>query len=321
MAVVLGFDGGGTRSEAILLSGQGRVLGHGTGGTAHEWYGQGHLVEGSVRDALATALPADALRPDLAVLTGPSGGRVSEVLQEAIGPSTLLRASEAECFLASSLRTTGMVVLAGTGSFVYGRARDGRWISAGGAGPVIGDHGSGFDLGLRAIRATCLAAQLHPYRSPLTDAVLEAFECERRWDLVTLYHTNPPSRLGIAALAPIVTRHAEEGDPVALQILDEAAHELSTLAAGVLEELGIYREETVILAGGAAESTAYQEALRRHLAPLFAGPVDICRPKYRPAVGAAFVGLKYLGVEWSEELIAALDSDLAAWGLAGAAKE
>lgn len=321
MVEVLGFDGGGTCSEAIRISDKGQVLAYGMGGTIHTWYGQEHLVEGSVRSVLSTALPVDAPSPDLVVLTGPDGGRAATLLVESIGGAVLLRVSEAECLLAASLRTTGMVVLAGTGSFVHGRTRDGRWLTAGGAGPVIGDHGSGFDLGLRAIRATVLASQLPRYRGRLTDAVLDALGCERRWDLVTLYHTNPPSRLRIAALAPLVTHWAEAGDPVALQILDEAARELAQLAAGVIEELALYREGSVILAGGAASSVAYQEALRAHLAPLFAGTVEVRRPKYRASVGAALVGLKHLGVEWSDDLVATLDRELAARDLDGAAKE
>jgi N-acetylglucosamine kinase-like BadF-type ATPase len=321
LAEVLGFDGGGTRCEAIRLSDEGRVLAHGIGGTTHEWYGQERLVEASVSAALESALPEGAAKPSLAVLTGPSGERAAALIRAAIEPSPLQKVSEAECFLAASLETSGLVALAGTGSFVHGRRPDGRWITAGGAGPVIGDDGSGFDLGIRAIRATCLAASLDHYRGPLVDAVMDEFGCQQRWDLVTLYHHEHPSRQRIAGLAPLVTRHAETGDPVALGILDEAARALAQIARAVVDQLGLHRVRTVILAGGTASSSAYQEALRAHLEPIFPRPVDIRRPKYRPAVGSALIALKYLGVDWSGALIDQLDAELADHGLGGAAKE
>jgi N-acetylglucosamine kinase-like BadF-type ATPase len=60
----------------------------------------------------------------------------------------------------------GVVVIAGTGSIAYGRLADGREAQAGGWGYMMGDEGSGYDIGREALRA---ATQAQDGRSAFTD--------------------------------------------------------------------------------------------------------------------------------------------------------
>jgi len=321
MRSVLGFDGGGTRCEALRIDETGRLLGWGRGGTTHEWYGQADLVEPSVeaaiRDALAPAgASASVPSPELCMMCGPTGRKGAARLIELMTPAPVRAVSESDAFFAAALEDSGLLVLAGTGSFAHGRRADGRALTAGGAGPVIGDDGSAHDIGILALRAAVLAGQLTAFRGPCTDAVRRHFDCDRRWHLVELYHRHHPGRLAIADVARIVTQHAEEGDPAARRILDTAASRIAEIAREVVAEIDLRDEKTVILAGGATASPAYREALARHLVPLFAGEVNVIQPKYRPSVGAALLALRELGVEWSPGLVERLDQELAANGLA-----
>ena len=184
-------------------------------------------------------------------------------------------------------------------------------MSAGGANPSSATMARGFDLGLRAPYGRRACGPTARYHGPLTDAVLRPSSVNRA-SRYPLPH-EPPFRLQIAALAPIVTRHAEQGDPVALQISMRRPRAIS-LAAGVLESWGSTAETVICRRRG--RGTAYQEAPPATPGSLFAGPVDICRPKCPPAVGAAFWS-EIPGVEWSEDLIGTLDSDLAASGSRG----
>jgi len=321
MKSVLGFDGGGTRCEALWIDETGRLLGWGRGGTTHEWYGQADLVEASVEAAVRDALAPgrdDASKPppELCVLSGPTGRMAAARLRELIAPAPLRAVSESDAFFAASVEDSGLLVLAGTGSFAHGRRADGLALTAGGAGPVIGDDGSAHDIGILALRAAVLAGQLPAFRGPCTDAVRQHFDCGRRWHLVELYHRHHPGRLAIADIARIVTQHAEQGDPVAWRILDTAASRIAEIAREVVAETALRDENTIILAGGATASPAYREALARHLVPLFAGEVKVIQPKYRPSVGAALLALREVGVECGRDLLDRLDGELAANGLA-----
>ena len=46
-----------------------------------------------------------------------------------------------------------VLILSGTGSCCFGRASDGRTAKVGGWGHILGDKGSGFEIGLRALKA------------------------------------------------------------------------------------------------------------------------------------------------------------------------
>lgn len=321
MVSVLGFDGGGSGCEAVWIDSSGAVLGYGRGGPTHEWYGDGALVEGSVADAVEPVLRRRPDGPDLAICSGPSGARARELLAGLVSPAPCVAVSETAAILAAARRQHGLVVLAGTGSFVNGVLPDGRSAFVGGAGPVIGDDGSAHDIGILAIRAACIAAQARSRSTAFTDTVRECFGAAGRWDLVSRYHTHHPGRRAIAALAPIVARYAEAGDPVALDVLDSAARRIAEIVSYVIAELGCSDFGAVILAGGANRSPAYRQAIARRLAPLLSGPTEFVEPRYRPAVGAALVGLARLSVELSPEFITRLESELEAEGIASPSKE
>lgn len=316
MPTVIGFDGGGSRCAAFWIDHEGHVIDHGIGGSTHEWYGQGQLAIESVDEAVPPMLERQRVRPDLGAFTSPGGEAAFERFVGTLAPAAIHACGEADVQFAATRQEHGLLLLAGTGSFVNGRARDGRRLTVGGAGPVIGDDGSGHDIGILAMKQACLAEQLPPRHTPLADAVKEYLGASARWDIVRIFHQANPGRRKIAGLAPIVCEHAERGDPAALWVLDTAAAKLTWLAAEVVAALRMQDEPDVILVGGAALSPAYREALMRHLAPLFREPLRRHPLVYPPAVGAALLGLARLGCPLDEEGYARLARELTSLGLA-----
>jgi N-acetylglucosamine kinase-like BadF-type ATPase len=134
----------------------------------------------------------------------------------------------------------GLVLHAGTGSFVAARAPDGTVHYAGGTGWRFGDPGSGYELGRRAIARALLELQGWLPASRLSSTVRDHTQLGNAADARAItrffYAHAEPNRV-IAALAPAVLRLAAEGDPTAHQVVVESATELLDLAHHVAAKL------------------------------------------------------------------------------------
>src|SRR5690606_32133686 len=119
----------------------------------------------------------------------------------------------------------GLLVIAGTGSVAWGRAEDGRAARAGGWGHLLGDEGSGYALGLEALRAVVRAHDGRAPETTLRDAVLSHARARAPEELIAWAAT--AAKADIAALAPRVAAAAREGDAAARAIVDRAAHDLA----------------------------------------------------------------------------------------------
>jgi N-acetylglucosamine kinase-like BadF-type ATPase len=166
----------------------------------------------------------------------------------------LLLCGDEEIALDAAFRgDTGILVVAGTGSNAIGRSSDGRLFGAGGWGPVLGDEGSGHWIGLEAVRVALRAHDLlAPARAgagggdEAREGDLLLIEIQRHWGLSSLAElvalANQRGNCARAApdfagLAPIVARCAEQGDAVAVGVLQRAGAELAELVALVSRKM------------------------------------------------------------------------------------
>jgi N-acetylglucosamine kinase-like BadF-type ATPase len=136
----------------------------------------------------------------------------------------------------------GVLVLAGTGSIVLGRTVGGRWVRAGGLGPLLGDEGSGFWIGREWLRARASAATQR--RLATRDGAVAA----------------------IAALAPRVVARARAGDPLAARVVREAQSHLARQAREVIRALRVRGAVPVGGAGSVMANAWFAAGVRRALA-------------------------------------------------------
>ncbi|MEI6052346.1 MAG: BadF/BadG/BcrA/BcrD ATPase family protein, partial [Opitutaceae bacterium] len=178
----------------------------------------------------------------------------------------------------------GLVIHAGTGSFVAARAPDGSVHYAGGTGWRFGDSGSGYELGRRAIARALLELQGWLPASQLGPAVRAhtqlGDDADARAITRYFYAHAEPNRV-IAALAPAILRLAEEGDATAHQVLIESATELLELATQVAAKLFLETPPASIttgLSGALLTHPAVLAALKARtslpLAPITAAPIE-----------------------------------------------
>ena len=138
----------------------------------------------------------------------------------------------------------GAIVIAGTGSVGRGFG-EGRELRVGGYGFPISDEGSGAHLGLKAVQ---MALRGHDGRHERTALLAEVMQRCEGDPMAAVAWMDRASATDYAALAPMVMRHADQGDPAGRRIVQNAAEQIDTLVR-VLFEKGAPR---VTLLGGLA---------------------------------------------------------------------
>jgi glucosamine kinase len=273
----LGVDGGGTGCRARVEDEAGNSMGQGLSGPAttrlgidSAWASIARAAGAAVEEAGLGA--AELRRTYVGVgLAGIGRKGAKEALAEIEHPFAqvaFVSDGTGACLGAHSGQD-GAIVIAGTGSIGIGFV-EGRDLRVGGYGFPISDEGSGADLGLKAVQ---LALRAHDGRHDMT-ALLE--------EVLHRFHNDPVEAVAwmdrstatdYAGFAPMVLRHADQGDPAGRRIVQEAAEQIDTLVR-VLFQQGAPR---IAFLGGLSS------ALEPWLAP------DV-RRRLKPADGDAVAG-------------------------------
>ncbi|CAN1227839.1 N-acetyl-D-glucosamine kinase [Linum grandiflorum] len=192
-------------------------------------------------------------------------------------------------------RLHGCVLIAGTGCISYGIADDGREARASGAGPVLGDWGSGYGIAARALTAVVRAHDGRGPQTKLTNKLLKTIGLSSPDEIIGWTYADS-SWARIAALVPEVVSCAEDSDEVADKILVNAVQELASSVKAVAERLSLCGEDgkgrfPVVMVGGVLEANKgwdigneVMKCIRRHFSGAYA-----VRPQVEPAVGAALL--------------------------------
>ena len=247
MTYRIGVDGGGTKTECILLDAAGEIVArHLAPGCNPSVAGpaQARLI---ITDALCQLVSALRSQPTPPNITHThiyaAGNRLwwRETAATLVGFGTVFTADDSWPVLELATHgKPGIVLHGGTGSFVAARAPDGSVHYAGGLGWRFGDPGSGYDLGRRAIARALLELQGWAPPSRLGPTVRDHTQLGDAPDAAAVtrffyYHADPNRQ--IAALAPAILRLATEGDHTAHQLVLDSTGELLELAARVATKL------------------------------------------------------------------------------------
>lgn len=302
MSRVMGFDAGGTRVTALLADADGHVLGEGAGGPANPRAVPWPDVATALMTAAAVAHERAGLAwqtPDAAVV-GMAGATTPALQQEyaarlvAAGLAHDVRVVEdARIALAGATDSgEGVILISGTGVNAFG-ALGGRTARASGWGYLVGDEGSGFDIGCRALRAALWAYDGRGPDTALTPALLAAWNVHSPEQLLDHVYLTPIPRDKIAALAHIVAEVAHQGDPVARAIYAEAGHQLALAAVAVIQRLGVApADATIALVGGVFKAgELVLVSLRATLADRLGGAPTLVTPRHPPAYGGVRLAL------------------------------
>jgi N-acetylglucosamine kinase-like BadF-type ATPase len=300
----LGIDGGGSKCDAVLLDETGAAVRRGRGGPIHVYYDPPEVITASYVEAITQALLGTA-GADIWVAGPLPEGAPREAVQAANRLARHIPATEVHSAFASAQEDWGLIVLAGTGSFVHGRTPDGRHLHCGGLGPILDDYGSAYTIGLLGLRAAFASDWAPARRTRLAAVIPQALGVADRREIFRLVYVRGIGRRQIAALAKVVNAEAEAGDAVSIRCIEAAADELAEIAVDVLRELHMCELSfPVIPIGGVARgSRLWWQRICQRLSEVAPGMRPVL-PRVTPAAGAALVALKEMGVAWTPRLLA-----------------
>jgi N-acetylglucosamine kinase-like BadF-type ATPase len=132
----------------------------------------------------------------------------------------------------------GIIIISGTGSICYGRNSSGDICRAGGWGHIIGDEGSGYDIGAKALRAIVRSYDGRAENTIMTSMILEHLKIEKPEGLINYVYRSGIGKQEIAGLAYLVDKAYNLGDAAAGEILKGASYELYLCCRSVVERLG-----------------------------------------------------------------------------------
>jgi N-acetylglucosamine kinase-like BadF-type ATPase len=300
---VLGVEGDGVHSHALITDASGTLLGMGANDDSSDWDQNGIAAAASalrscVTEALTSAdLERTAVEASVFALAGvdfPVDERRLAGIPEAIGLQGRCRIVN-DSFAALRAGTDqpyGVVIIAGTGSVVAGRNRNGEEYRSLGLGRMYGDYGSQTDVSEVAITAVSEAFTGRGPQTALTALMCEACAVS---SVVDLLDGIARGRIDTTRFGPMVVRAAADGDAVSKALLTDAGVQLGATAVHILTTLGMERTAfDLVLAREMFLSDEVVEAVEACVRPV-APDARMHRLAIPPVIGSALMALELAG--------------------------
>jgi N-acetylglucosamine kinase-like BadF-type ATPase len=267
MRYILGFDGGGTKTECVLMNSADQVLARTFAGPSNPSRIGVEAAVRAVEESADLALRDAGLERSVisAVGAGLAGTaktemkeRMSCALQECFPGAAVTVLTDLDAALAAAGEGPAIILVAGTGSAAFGRNADGEIARSGGYGPSSSDQGSAYDIGRRAI-AAAMQERAGGSDSVLGREILAQLGCEE-WDVVQHRAQTMPDEI-FPPIFPVVAAAADAGDAAAQEVLLRASQELVALVADVADRLHLSdREFLLVRMGGTMGRSRFFDA-------------------------------------------------------------
>jgi N-acetylglucosamine kinase-like BadF-type ATPase len=235
---LIGMDGGGTKTKCILTDFNLDTIFETAGGPSNFLVIGTEKVSKTVQDLVKHCLSSQKISAEeiYALVLGTTGGgrrTDAEILENQIFNDSekndikikrIRVESDARIALEGAFTgESGSILIAGTGSIMFGKDEAGQIHRVGGFGRYIGDEGSGYRIGWKALNIVARKMDGRGVHTKISDMLLSEFSISSGDELITEVYRN---NFDIASVAPIVFNAAEKGDKTAQKILAEEADEL-----------------------------------------------------------------------------------------------
>lgn len=252
----LGVDGGGTKTNVALMNEAQEVIAEGAGGPSNPLRVGVETAVSNIAKAIDAACDSGGVsRGDIVAATLGLAGVRRQDIRERVRESfatrfrvrkTLVTTDADIALYGTTLGKAGLVVIAGTGSICIGVNDEGEKFIAGGWGPVAGDEGGGRGIAGEALHAVAKASDGRGELTKLSEQAAEYFRASNVENLISAIYAPQMDNSRIAGFARLVVETAQDGDKVAVEILEDAGRELGTAAAAVLTKLGLEKRKVPI---------------------------------------------------------------------------
>lgn len=294
MEYIIGVDGGGTKTEAVAYSLDGEVIKTSLKGFANLLNGKEEALSNIV-DSIKEIIDDLGKEQLNGVYLGIAGMEVGDnakyiidEIKEVLDLEVLLM-NDGELALKAMLKgEDGILVIAGTGSIVFG-IHDDKVARCGGWGHLLGDEGSGYKISIDALKNILFEEDNSINKSDLSIAIMKEFNWNTVDEIVEFVYSS--SKDEIAKVAPIVSKFAEAGDNFAKGILEKEAVSLAKTTQNVYNKLG-FEKCSIGLVGGVLRKSkimrkAFERCLNEHI-----NIIEFIDESVSAAKGAYYINMK-----------------------------
>ncbi len=313
--LVLGVDGGATKTVCVVADENFKILGVGLAGSSNYHVVGVEAAQKSVALALKRAIPK--LKNSIDVCCFGIGGLNTKmdrkIISGFIKPLVTARKhiivnDVVIAFHAATCGEPGIVMVAGTGSIAYGVSPEGKEGVVGGWGWLIGDEGSAFYIAKKALMSASKAYDGRGKHTSLVEIFCNHLKISKFENIISKVYEEMKPR-DLASLAPLVTQAAQNGDEVAQNILEDAARELALTVKALAEKLNMKGRFTVGAAGGVFKSQPvwklFQSEVQKHVSG-----AELTKPLEYPVIGALIMGFKNQKMTVTPDVREELEKDL-----------
>ncbi len=303
MQIIIGIDGGGTKTACVASDLDGNILHQINGGPSNFLMIGTEKVSETLLELVENCISTLNLKYSdiLAVVLGTTGaGRRSDAerLEKAFNEYSFSKGitinnfyvdSDARVALEGAFSgKPGSILIAGTGSIMFGKDKDGIIHRVGGFGRFIGDQGSGYMLGKKGLTAVAKDFDGRSKKTLLSTLAAEQFKFDTPEILITEIYKN---NFDIASAAPLVFDAAQQNDETALQIIDEESNELLLHFDSMLKKINEPELCVSFIGSIITNDNIFSRTLKKKINEKFP-QVIIKDADYPPAMGAVLMAKK-----------------------------
>ncbi len=305
MRIIIGIDGGGTKTEAAAANEDGQILATFEAGPSNVFKVDAEASAKALRSVIDGCLEkAGAGRGDVKSICAGLAGvdrptiqkQITDILHDIIPIDRISVVGDATtALLGATGGEPGIVVISGTGSIAYGMNSKRLRARAGGWGHIVDDFGSGYDIVRNAFNEVFRAHDGLEPPTRLKQAFLSELKVDNVDNLLIAIHREYTSAAKIASLFPLVQSVADGGDIIANKILDRAGADLSSTAEAVVRKLDMYNSNFICgTAGGVFHSSRQVRDSFAWQVHRFAPGANVCFPKRSAVEGAIMLAHAHL---------------------------
>jgi N-acetylglucosamine kinase-like BadF-type ATPase len=314
--IFLGVDGGQSHTEAVIADENGNILANGFGGASNhaEHPGGRERLRSAILSSVGKALENANLPPIEEMVFsaghfGMTGGAEfkEEIISKIVAAEHLTISHDAPTALfGATAGEAGIVVIAGTGSVIYGENKLGEITKIGGLGYLFSDEGSGFWLALQTIRLAIKEQDGLLEPAGLEQLVLDFFRRGKIREITNDFYNAKITRDDLASFAKAAHKAAVGGNIVIQNQIKFGANVLVESVQSVINRLGFQDNIPVGGVGGMFQG----ELMRKYFSELLQQKIPqakFIKPRFNPAIGALLLAYREARIEINEDLLTTLE--------------
>lgn len=305
MKYLIGIDGGGTKTDCAIADLSGKTIRQSTGRPSNfliigvEEAAENifalieenlFALEGDFSDVKQIVIGvAGAGREEDAMLLEKSFTDYSE--QQGVHFKGVKIVSDAHVALEGAFPdSSGCILIAGTGSILFGKDEDGKVHRVGGFGRLIGDEGSGYSIGRKALNAVTKEIDRRGERTTITELLNSKIDSDVQDKIINKVYKE---KLDVASVAKIVIKAAEQGDKVANKILNDEANELVLYIKAFLEKISTDKLN-ISFSGSLIDNKNFYSNLLKKKIKESLSIVKVVKPVSSPVQGAILLAKRII---------------------------